>query len=88
MDQEKLEDGLQKADEARAKLRSWLSRGLKITIRDRRVIFGYFVCTDRDANTILENSWEYISVEGNDEPRMLGLSLVPGKHIVSIELMT
>lgn len=43
----------------RAKLRSWLGQVFKIVITDGRVIVGRFVCTDRDGNVILENSWEY-----------------------------
>lgn len=47
------------SDDRRAKLKSWLGKILKIVITDERVIVGCFVCTDRDANVILENSWEY-----------------------------
>lgn len=50
------------SDNPRAKLRSWLGKILKIVITDERVIVGCFVCTDRDANVILENSWEYTKV--------------------------
>lgn len=73
----------------RAELRSWLGKILKIVITDERIIVGCFVCTDRDGNVILENSWEYAqAIGGNEEPRILGLALIPGKHIVSVALMT
>lgn len=53
------------SDEPRSKLRSWLGKILKVIITDERVIVGCFVCTDREGNTILENSWEYTqSVNG------------------------
>lgn len=45
--------------DGRAKLRSWLGKFLKFVITDERIIVGIFVCTDKDANVILENSWEY-----------------------------
>lgn len=55
-------DSVKISDNPRAKLRSWLGKILKIVITDERVIVGCFVCTDRDANVILENSWEYTKV--------------------------
>lgn len=45
--------------EKKERLRSWLGRTLKILITDGRCLVGRFVCTDRDGNTILENTWEY-----------------------------
>lgn len=47
------------SQDPRIKLKSWLCKTLKIVITDKRVIVGLFVCTDRDGNVILENSWEY-----------------------------
>lgn len=125
------EDGLSSSvakmrisDDPRAKLKSWLGKILKIVITDGRVIVGCFVCTDRDGNVILENSWEYSqsAFDGkstinyrlcilfksffinsglirmpsfyhslhtdNNEPRILGLALIPGKHMLTVELMT
>lgn len=74
--------------DALAKLRSWLGKILKIVITDKRIIVGGFVCTDRDGNVILENSWEYgQAIGGNEEPRIIGLALIPGHHIVSVSLM-
>lgn len=76
-------------EDPRAQIRSWLGKVLRIVITDGRIIVGYFVCTDRDANVILENSYEYAQpIGGNEEPRFLGSALVPGKHIVSVALMT
>ncbi|CAH1997907.1 unnamed protein product [Acanthoscelides obtectus] len=58
---------------------------------DGRVLIGVFLCTDRDANIILGSCSEYLphSINGkpaNEEPRMLGLVMIPGKHIVSIHI--
>lgn len=75
----------------RAKLRSWLGEILAITITDGRIIVGSFACTDRDGNVILDNSSEYSPKSadyGRNPPRMLGLALVPGHHIVTVSLMT
>lgn len=77
------------------KLRSWLNKCLRIEMSDGRVLVGIFLCTDRDANVILGSCTEYLPDENkeasassyvNDEPRMLGLVMVPGKHIVTISI--
>lgn len=72
------------------KLRSWLNKPLRIKMSDGRVLIGIFLCTDRDANVILGSCSEYLPEneerigKANEEPRMLGLVMVPGKHIVSV----
>lgn len=59
---------------------------------DGRVLVGIFLCTDRDANVILGSCAEYLPgeridvVNQEEEPRMLGLVMVPGRHIVSISI--
>lgn len=77
------------------KLRSWLNKSLRIQMSDGRVLIGVFLCTDRDANVILGSCSEYLPEETNvadaasspkEEPRMLGLVMVPGKHIVSVSV--
>lgn len=77
------------------KLRSWLNKCLRIEMSDGRILVGIFLCTDRDANVILGSCTEYLPDENkgacsssyvNDEPRMLGLVMVPGKHIVTISI--
>lgn len=79
-------------------LRKWLNKTLKIEMSDGRVLIGVFLCTDRDANVILGSCSEYLpeenileasttstgSANSTEEPRMLGLVMVPGKHIVNI----
>ncbi|EZA47656.1 hypothetical protein DMN91_012570 [Ooceraea biroi] len=70
---------------AKQKLRSWLNRNLRIEMTDGRVLKGAFLCTDRDANVILGSCSEYLSTE-HTEARVLGLVMVPGRHIVSIHL--
>lgn len=72
------------------KLRSWLNKSLRIKMSDGRILIGVFLCTDRDANVIMGSCSEYLpegeegAEKANEEPRMLGLVMVPGKHIVSV----
>ena len=53
---------------------------------------GIFLCTDKDANVIMGSCTESMGTEEEDsaatavEPRVLGLAMVPGKHIVSIHV--
>ncbi|XP_059479126.1 N-alpha-acetyltransferase 38, NatC auxiliary subunit [Neocloeon triangulifer] len=73
----------------REKLRSWLNRTLKIEMTDGRVLIGSFLCTDRDANVILGNCREYLGgdeLSTTEEPRVLGLVMVPGRHIVTVHI--
>jgi small nuclear ribonucleoprotein (snRNP)-like protein len=73
--------------EGRMKLESWLNRSLKIQMTDGRTLIGVFVCTDRDRNVILGSCQEYLHYPDDsdkEEPRMLGLALVPGRHVVSV----
>lgn len=82
--------------EGAVKLKSWLNNLLRIEMSDGRVLIGVFLCTDRDANIILGSCSEYLpednitvastSSNNTEEPRMLGLVMVPGKHIVSISI--
>lgn len=73
------------------KLRSWLNKTFRIEMTDGRVLIGVFLCTDRDANIILGSCSEYLPADNktkavNEEPRMLGLVMIPGKHIVSVHI--
>ncbi|KAL4704686.1 hypothetical protein ACJJTC_002161 [Scirpophaga incertulas] len=74
--------------DGKSKLRKWLNMNFRIEMTDGRVLIGVFLCTDRDANVILGACSEYLaSGEGEtEEPRVLGLVMVPGRHIVSIQL--
>ena len=50
---------------------------------------GIFLCTDKDANVIMGSCTESMGSEeeeDNADPRVLGLAMVPGKHIVSIHV--
>ncbi|KAG8194626.1 hypothetical protein JTE90_003103 [Oedothorax gibbosus] len=73
----------------RQQLESWLNKNMKIQMTDGRVLIGIFLCTDRDRNVILGSCAEYLQIENEEsveEPRVLGLAMVPGHHIVSIEV--
>ncbi|UXI15640.1 protein arginine N-methyltransferase 3 [Sarcoptes scabiei] len=56
---------------------------MRIKLSDDRIICGIFLCTDRHQNIILGSSFEYLN-ETDDDPRVLGLAMIPGEHIVSI----
>ncbi|CAG0915328.1 unnamed protein product [Notodromas monacha] len=74
---------------ARAAFYKWLNKPMRIVLSDNRVIIGIFLCTDQQANVILGSSREYLSAESEqdgDEPRNLGLAMVPGRHIGSIHV--
>ncbi|XP_066252928.1 N-alpha-acetyltransferase 38, NatC auxiliary subunit [Euwallacea similis] len=71
------------------KLRSWLNKTLKVLMTDGRTLIGVFLCTDRDANVILGSCSEYLPADtpsSNEDPRMLGLVMIPGKHIVTVHI--
>jgi small nuclear ribonucleoprotein (snRNP)-like protein len=71
----------------RLKLESWLNKNMKIQMTDGRTLIGIFLCTDRDQNIILGSCTEYLKADADgqvDEPRVLGLAMVPGHHVISI----
>ncbi|XP_026330959.1 N-alpha-acetyltransferase 38, NatC auxiliary subunit [Hyposmocoma kahamanoa] len=74
--------------DGKSKLRKWLNMNFRIEMTDGRVLIGVFLCTDRDANVILGACSEYLknSDGETEEPRTLGLVMVPGRHIVSIQI--
>lgn len=60
--------------------------GIRMT--DRRTLVSCFLCTDRDCNVILGSAKEFLKLSDSfsaGEPRVLG-HMVPGHHIVSIEV--
>ncbi|KAH0626112.1 hypothetical protein JD844_000883 [Phrynosoma platyrhinos] len=74
---------------ARYKLENLLNKSMRIRMTDGRTLVGCFLCTDRDCNVILGSAQEYLKASDSfsaGEPRVLGLAMVPGHHIVSIEV--
>jgi small nuclear ribonucleoprotein (snRNP)-like protein len=73
----------------KALLRSWLNKNMRVVLSDGRVLVGIFLCTDKDANIILGSCTETLS-EADEaaaaDPRILGLAMVPGRHITSIKV--
>ncbi|CAK1582804.1 unnamed protein product [Parnassius mnemosyne] len=74
--------------DGKIRLRKWLNMNFRIEMTDGRVLIGVFLCTDRDANVILGACSEYLKNNDGEteEPRVLGLVMVPGRHIVSIKI--
>ncbi|RFU24598.1 hypothetical protein B7463_g11740, partial [Scytalidium lignicola] len=83
-------------------LTSLLNKTLRVTTTDTRMFLGQFKCTDTDLNIILSHTFEYrlppppkpseMAEAGKDKvvldmkSRYMGLVVVPGEHIVKIEL--
>ncbi|KAJ8662664.1 hypothetical protein O0I10_001628 [Lichtheimia ornata] len=65
-----------------ARLRGYLNHKARIAITDGRVFIGTFVCTDKQKNIILAHTTEY----RGDEHRIVGLVMIPGKHLVKMEI--
>lgn len=75
--------------DVRSTLEGWLGRNMRIMMSDGRTLIGQFLCTDRQRNVILGTAQEYVRYsdkECKEEPRMLGLAMVPGKHIKMLEV--
>ncbi|RDA93552.1 hypothetical protein CP533_3999 [Ophiocordyceps camponoti-saundersi (nom. inval.)] len=86
-------------DGARSYLKALLNKNLRITTTDGRLFWGAFKCTDANQNIVLSHTYEYrrssgAHPSGHDQPgrmnvaaaRYLGLVVVPGEHIVRMEL--
>uniref|UniRef100_UPI00398E9681 N-alpha-acetyltransferase 38, NatC auxiliary subunit n=1 Tax=Pristiophorus japonicus TaxID=55135 RepID=UPI00398E9681 len=74
---------------ARQMLESLLNKSMRIRMTDGRTLIGLFLCTDRDCNVILGSAQEYLKPTdclAQGEPRVLGLAMIPGHHVVSIEV--
>ena len=67
------------------RLRCWLNKNLRIEMSDGRILVGAFLCTDRDSNIILSSCAEFLNCT-SEEARILGLVMIPGRHIVSIHV--
>lgn len=75
-------DRIKISDDPRSKLRSWLGKILKVVVADERVIVGCFACTDREGNTILENSWEYYTQSINGKFNNINMMLYINETLI------
>lgn len=82
--------------QAKAILRGLLQSTLRVTMSDGRVVTGQYQCLDEHLNFILQGAAERRVVrekagaEGSVERqqvRNLGLVMLPGKHVVKVEVM-
>ncbi|XP_018589035.1 N-alpha-acetyltransferase 38, NatC auxiliary subunit isoform X2 [Scleropages formosus] len=74
---------------ARLKLENLLNKSMRVRMTDGRTLVGLFLCTDRDCNVILGSAQEFLKPSDSfsqGEPRVLGLAMIPGHHVVSIEV--
>lgn len=77
------------SSQARQKLEGLLNKNMRIRMTDGRTLVGLFLCTDRDCNVILGSAQEFLKSTdtfSQGEPRVLGLAMIPGHHVVSIEV--
>ncbi|PWA28781.1 hypothetical protein CCH79_00012910 [Gambusia affinis] len=77
------------SSQARQKLEGLLNKNMRIRMTDGRTLVGLFLCTDRDCNVILGSAQEFLKSSdtfSQGEPRVLGLAMIPGHHVVSIEV--
>jgi len=65
-------------------IKSLINKMLKIKISDGRVLVGSLLCTDKGENLIIGSAAEYWGDQNTGDARMLGLVMIPGKHIVSV----
>ncbi|KAM4611690.1 N-alpha-acetyltransferase 38, NatC auxiliary subunit isoform 1-T1 [Polymixia lowei] len=80
---------LPSSSQARLKLEGLLNKNMRIRMTDGRTLVGLFLCTDRDCNVILGSAQEFLKstdMFSQGEPRVLGLAMIPGHHVVSIEV--
>ncbi|XP_034020726.1 N-alpha-acetyltransferase 38, NatC auxiliary subunit isoform X2 [Thalassophryne amazonica] len=82
-------DNMSSPSHAQLKLEGLLNKNMRIRMTDGRTLVGLFLCTDRDCNVILGSAQEFLKSTdtfSQGEPRVLGLAMIPGHHIVSIEV--
>ncbi|KAJ1446797.1 hypothetical protein M885DRAFT_577098 [Pelagophyceae sp. CCMP2097] len=94
-----LPDEASSRKDAQDRLRGLLGRTLRFTLSDGRVVIGGFQCMDHARNFIASNATETRKFEVTKgasavfgtEPRflnrVLGLVLVPGKHLVRVDCL-
>ncbi|XP_068443977.1 N-alpha-acetyltransferase 38, NatC auxiliary subunit [Clinocottus analis] len=83
------QSGVSPSSQARQNLEGLLNKNMKIRMTDGRTLVGLFLCTDRDCNVILGSAQEFLKSTdtfSQGEPRVLGLAMIPGHHVVSIEV--
>eukprot|EP01117_Protostelium_nocturnum_P006852 TRINITY_DN2455_c0_g1_i5.p1 TRINITY_DN2455_c0_g1~~TRINITY_DN2455_c0_g1_i5.p1 ORF type:complete len:126 (+),score=38.20 TRINITY_DN2455_c0_g1_i5:175-552(+) len=72
------------------RLKSFLSKNIRITISDGRIFTGSFLCVDSHRNFVIGSAEEtqirILSDETKKEnKRTVGVVTIPGKHILKIE---
>ncbi|KAK9471604.1 uncharacterized protein V1510DRAFT_419757 [Dipodascopsis tothii] len=77
-------------------MKDFIYMSLAVTIRDGRQFEGRLLCTDQDCNVILEDAYERLppnvrsrrQLAAYGERRSIGLIVVPGREITSIDAAT
>lgn len=76
-------------------MQEFISKLLGVTINDGRTLFGTLICTDKDCNFILQDTYEVRQVCGTDtdtgtdriQKRYIGAVVIPGEQINNIKII-
>ena len=63
-----------------------MGRQLRVSLSDGRIIFGSFDCIDKHRNIILDRASEIQSLDEIDTKRSIGYVLIPGDHVLKVEV--
>uniref|UniRef100_A0A7S2U216 Sm domain-containing protein n=1 Tax=Lotharella oceanica TaxID=641309 RepID=A0A7S2U216_9EUKA len=66
-------------------VRSYIGKPVRVNVSDGRVMIGIFACCDDHLNIIMADTQQILD-DANAKPRHLGQILVPGSHIVKVEV--
>lgn len=76
------------AEAAKTIASTFAGKMVRVHIPDGRMFSGTFVCVDSDVNVILANTDEIQTSpsNGGETSRSVGMVMVPGEHIVKVEV--
>lgn len=63
----------------------FIGKQVQVTLDDARVVYGKVECLDSDRNLILGNTVQRPKA-ADQEPVLLGYVMLPGSHIVKVEM--
>jgi len=64
---------------------TFIGKQVRITVSDGRVVKGSLECLDKNKNVILGDT---VQIEPDNTESLLGFVMLPGAHIVKVELST
>lgn len=70
-----------------APVEALLQKTIRISISDRRIFIGTFVCMDKQRNLIVTNTEEF-HLGGSHQGRYVGMVMVPWNLVLKVEVET